>query len=259
MSRTAHPTVSVVIPTYNRADLIARSIRSVLSQSYQDFELLVVDDGSVDDTAAVVAGLADPRMRYVRLHRNIGAGPARNVGIRMSKGEFVAFQDSDDEWLPEKLAICMSVFARNPPPLGVVYSDMERMRQDGSIIYHRSPDIMSGRLIDPGRRSYQVHMLGTQSTVIRRECLAATGYFNEKLPALEDMELFIRLSKQFGFIRIPKPLVRYYETDGLSKNLGARRIARKLILKLYGRELLLHDASFLLKEISWIFKTRPRS
>jgi len=259
MSRSAHPTVSVVIPTHNRAALIARSVRSVLDQSYQDFELLVVDDGSIDDTAAIVSGFGDPRLKYVRLDKNIGAGPARNVGIRMSKGKFLAFQDSDDEWLPEKLAEHMAVFARNPASLGVVYSDMERIHQDGTNTYHTSPEIVSGRLINPDSRFYQVCMLGIQSTVIRRECLEAVGCFNEKLRVLEDLELFIRLSKRFGFARIPRPLVRYYETDGLSKDMDAKWIARRLILKLHRRELLLHDTPFLLRESLWIFKTRPRS
>src|SRR5215218_7102231 len=94
------PAVSVVIPTYNRAPLLGRSIRSVLAQCYEDFEVIVVDDGSTDDTAEVVAGFRDARVSYVRLARNTGAGAARNVGIRLARGGFLAFQDSDDEWMP---------------------------------------------------------------------------------------------------------------------------------------------------------------
>jgi glycosyltransferase involved in cell wall biosynthesis len=255
MGSRFYPTVSVVIPTYNRAALIARSIHSVLNQSYSDFEVLVIDDGSTDDTAAVVASFRDPRIHYSRLAKNAGVGAARNIGIGMSKGKFIAFQDSDDEWLSEKLAKHMSVFEQRSPHLGVVYSDMQRILKDGSAEYHASPAVIPGRLVNPVNRRYQVWMLGIQSTVMKRECLDEAGYFNEALPALEDLELFIRLSKKFDFYRIPEPLVRYYETDGLSKDRHATLAARKLLVKLYHKELLVHDAGFLLEECLRICRT----
>jgi glycosyltransferase involved in cell wall biosynthesis len=237
-----------VIPTYNREGLIARSIQSVLNQSYPDFELLVIDDGSTDNTARVAAGFNDPRINYVRLPKNSGAAAALNVGIRMSKGKFLSFQGSDDEWLSDKLARHMAIFERSSDKLGVVYSDMLRILKDGSVRYHTSPTIVSGRLINPTTRFYEVFMLGSQSVVIRRDCLDATGYFNEELPALEDLELFIRLSKRFEFHRIPEPLVRYYESDGLSKNRYATLRARNLLVKLCYKELLRCAPLFLLKE-----------
>ncbi|MEY2539889.1 MAG: hypothetical protein QOG67_3629 [Verrucomicrobiota bacterium] len=237
-----------MIPTYNREALIARSIQSVLNQSYADLELLVIDDGSTDDTAGVAAGFHDPRLNYVRLPNNSGAAAALNVGIRMSKGKFLSFQGSDDEWLPDKLAKHMAVFEQSSDKLGVVYSDMLRILKDGSVRYHNSPTIVPGRLVNPTTRFYEVYMLGSQAVLIRRECLDATGYFNADLPALEDLELFIRLSKRFDFYRIPEPLVRYYETDGLSKNRHATLNARKLLVKLYYKELLVCAPFFLLTE-----------
>jgi glycosyltransferase involved in cell wall biosynthesis len=259
MRSRVHPTVSVVIPTFNRAALIARSIQSVLNQSHADFELLVIDDGSIDDTADVVAGIYDPRINYVRLPNNAGAAAALNVGIRMSKGKFLSFQGSDDEWLSDNLAEHMSVFERSSRKLGVVYSDMYRILKDGSVRYHASPTVVSGRLVNPTTQFYQVYMLGSQSVVIKRDCLDATGYFNEELPALEDLELFIRLSKRFDFYRIPGPLVRYYETDGLSNNRHATLLARKLLVKLYYKELLVCAPFFLLKECLWIQKSQCKT
>jgi glycosyltransferase involved in cell wall biosynthesis len=256
MRSIGHPTVSVVIPTYNRAALIARSIQSVLNQSYADFELIVIDDGSTDETEGVVARFFDLRINYVRLASNAGVSAARNVGIRISKGKFIAFQDSDDEWLSDNLAKHMSVFERSPRNLGVVYSDMHRILKDGSVRYHASPTVVAGRLINPTTQFYEVCMLGSQSVVIKRECLDATGYFNEELPALEDLELFIRLSKRFDFCRIPEPLVRYYETDGLSKNRHATLFARQLLVRLYYKELLLRAPCFLFKEWLWVHKTK---
>src|ERR1051325_2284165 len=153
MPSESHPTVSVVIPTYNRASLVVRSIRSVLNQSYADFELLVIDDGSTDDTADAVAGLSDPRVRYVGLPKNGGTAAACNVGIRMSRGRFVSFQGSDDEWLPDNLAEHISMLERNPDKLGVVYSDMYWVPKEGSVKYARSADgtwrlRVNGNIID---------------------------------------------------------------------------------------------------------------
>jgi len=203
-----NPAVSVVLPTYNRAALLGRAIRSVLGQSYKDFELLVIDDGSTDETSDVLAGFRDRRIRYISLPHNTGAGAARNVGIRTARGKFLAFQDSDDEWMPSKLAKQMSTFERGPVRLGMVYSDMQRIWGDGTATYFAAPSVESNRLINPAVRFYQVVNLGIQSTVIKREHLDAAGHFNENLPAFEDLEMFIRLSKRCDFHLLREPLVR---------------------------------------------------
>jgi glycosyltransferase involved in cell wall biosynthesis len=249
---TADPAVSIVLPTYNRAPLIGRSIRSVLEQTYRNFELIVVDDGSTDTTAEEVARFADTRIRYLRFDQNRGAAAARNAGIRQAAGAFIAFQDSDDEWLPAKLACHMHVFATSAPDVGVVYSDMQRVRRDGSSSYHRSPDVALGVLIDPNTRFYQVCKLGIQSTVIRRECLTAVGGFDEEFPALEDLELFIRLSRRYRFHHLESPLVRYHETDGLSRNMPAKVVARALLLRLYQEDLAHADPGFVALELAWL-------
>jgi glycosyltransferase involved in cell wall biosynthesis len=236
--------VSVVLPTYDRAPLITRAIRSVLEQTFTDFELIVVDDGSTDGTPDAVADIADSRLRFIELGENRGAAAARNVGIRAASAPFVAFQDSDDEWLPTKLERHMRAFGTAGPDVGVVYSDMERIWDDGRREYHRSPDVVRGVLLDPVTRFYQVCRLGIQSTVIRRECFAEVGDFNETFPALEDLELFVRLSRRYLFRHLDVPLVRYYETNGLSKNMPAKIVARRLLLTLYGKELEQDDLTF---------------
>lgn len=253
------PAVSVVLPTYNRAQLLGRSLRSVLGQSFGDFELLVIDDGSTDETARVVASFVDPRIRYVQLARNTGAGAARNVGIRMSRGKFLAFQDSDDEWVPSKLARQMSAFEHGPAGLGVVYSDMQRVWSDGTETYLAAPDVHPGRLVGASAWFYQVCDLGIQSTLIRREWLDAAGHFNEELPALEDLEMFIRLSRLCAFERLREPLVRYHDTQGISKDRYAKWVSRKVILRLYYKELLARNPAFLFKEALWLYATRGRA
>jgi glycosyltransferase involved in cell wall biosynthesis len=250
------PAVSIILPTYNRAALLGRSIRSVLEQSYGDFEVIVVDDGSTDETAGVVAGFGDRRIRYVTLGRNTGPGAARNAGIRTARGKFLAFQDSDDEWLPSKLAKQMAAFARGPARLGMVYTDMQRVRADGVVTYFAAPRLLSRRLIDPATRFYQAHTLGIQSTVIRRECLEEAGRFNESLPAFEDLELFIRLSRCCDFRHLREPLVKYYDTQGISQDLHARWFSRKLMLRLYYRRLLTRYPLFLINELRWLYAIR---
>jgi glycosyltransferase involved in cell wall biosynthesis len=242
------PTVSVILPTYNRAALIGRAIRSVLDQTYRDLEIVVVDDGSIDSTRQQVEGFDDPRLRYIQLECNRGPAAARNAGLHHAAGWFMAFQDSDDEWVPTKLQRHMDAFAACAPEVGVVYSDMLRILRDGTTRYHRSPTVTPGVLIDPSTAFYQVYRLGIQSSVIRRTCLACVGDFNEALPALEDLDLFIRLSLRYPFQHLPEPLVRYYETDGLSKNVSAQRRARALLLALYRKELDREDAGFVTRE-----------
>ena len=97
------PLVSVVLPTFNRERLLPRAINSVLNQTYKNLELIIVNDGSTDDTEKVVKGYSDKRIRYYKQELNKGGSAARNVGIKLARGELISFQDSDDEWLPEKL------------------------------------------------------------------------------------------------------------------------------------------------------------
>lgn len=191
------PTVSVIIPTYNRARMVGRAIRSVLNQTYQDFEIIVVDDGSTDDTEGVVRGFNDDRIRYMRHDENKGAAAARNTGIKAALGEYVAFQDSDDEWLPEKLEKQVRVLQNAPAEVGVVYSDVWRIRGNRRK-YWRSP----------------VMGIGIQTAVIRRQCFDKVGVFDERFLRLIDADLLIGLSKYYCFHRIDEPLVNYYATPG---------------------------------------------
>ncbi len=201
----AHPRVSVVIPTYNRARSIRRSIESVLQQTFQDFEILVVDDGSTDDTAQVVAGIGDSRIHYHRQAVNGGAGAARNAGLLLARGEWVAFQDSDDLWRPEKLALQMARFEAAEERLGVVYCGFIRIEQ-GRERYSPPPKIV--------QREGNIHaellkgnFVTTQAAVVRRECFSTVGLFDQSLQPLEDWDLFLRLSKAYPFGIVDEPLV----------------------------------------------------
>ncbi len=246
---TSPPLVSIIVPTYDRAALLARSLRSLLAQTYADFEILVVDDASQDDTEEVVRRCDDARIRYFRLARNGGPAVARNHGLERSRGAFLAFQDSDDEWTPDKLARQMLAFRDSSADVGVIYCDMLRIRRDGSRAYHRSPDIAKGRWLNPATRFYQPYGLGISSSLIRRASLEAAGQFDERYRCFEDLELLMRLAHVCEFSRIPVAMVHYYETGGQTAMWQAELSARRLLLRSHGAALFGEDRRFVLAEV----------
>jgi glycosyltransferase involved in cell wall biosynthesis len=219
----------------------------VLAQTWNDLELIVVDDGSRDETPGVLARICDGRLRCIRSESSSGAAQARNVGARHARGRYVAFQDSDDEWLPEKLERQMQALEAHPSA-GVVYCDMYRVRTDGQVFYHRSPCIVRGRLIDPGTRYWQAYMLGAQSAVVRRECLADGRPFDESLTSFEDLDFFLRLALDREFVHLREPLVNYHANEGLSTNRGAELAARRRLLRKHLAGVLRSDPSFAVRE-----------
>ncbi len=205
------PVVSVIIPTYNRGIHMRRSVLSVLDQTYRDFELIIVDDASTDNTEDIVKDFNDKRIRYIRHDNNKGAPAARNSGIKAARGEFIAFQDSDDEWFPMKLEKQMHAFKEAASDVGVVYTGLWRL--DGkhktfipsSSIKHKNGDIHRELL----KRSF----IGTPSMMVRKECFNKTGMFDETLLRLQDWELVIRLSRHYKFKYIGEALLNAHLID----------------------------------------------
>jgi len=226
------PKVSVIIPTYNRAHLIARAIQSVLNQTYQDFEIIVVDDGSTDNTEEVVKGFNDGRIRYIQHEKNKGEAAARNTGIKAARGEYIASQDSDDEWLPEKLRKQMEVFKSASSRVGVVYTGFWRIK-DNKKVYTPSSNIKP-KEGDIHKNLLKENFIGTPVTLIKKECFHKVGMFNETLPHLVDWEIWIRISKYYQFRCIDEPLlISYYTPDSISADRNALVRARKFILDKY--------------------------
>lgn len=223
------PLVSIVIPTYNRAHLIKRSIRSVLDQTYQNFEIIVVDDGSTDNTEEIIKSFNESKLNYIKHNRNKGAAATMNTGINYSKGDFVAFQGSDDEWLLEKLEKEMKAFEDSKVNLGVVYSGLwyiknnekryvpysQITKKEGNI--HN--ELLTGNFV-------------SGLSVVRKTCFEKVGLFNENLPSLEDWELYIRISKYFCFKFIDEPLaIAYCSSDSASTNYSNLTKSSELIVK----------------------------
>ncbi len=225
---TANP-VSVIIPTHNRAGLLPRAARSVLNQTFRELELIIVDDASTDETEQVVAALNDPRVRYIRHDRNRGAPAARNTGIEAAHGKYVAFQDSDDEWLPEKLEKQMEVF-KPGSDADVVYCRM-LLERAGSTITIPGPEItvVQGDVLS---QLLAGNFVSTQTLLLRRECLEKVGGFDTRLPRFQDWELVIRLAEAYRFRFVNETLVRAYETPGnISSDDAAGARAMEIILE----------------------------
>lgn len=258
------PSVSVIIPSLNRASLLKRSIDSVLAQTYQDFEIIVVDDASTDNTEEVVHGIGDPRIRYFKHERNSGGSAARNTGIREARGKFIAFQDSDDVWLPEKLAKQMTILQDSTSKVGVVYTGFWRFQGDNKE-YIPGPEIQV-KVGGIHRELLLGNFVGTPTVVIKRECFQKTGMFDEDMPRLQDWELFIRVAKYYEFLYVPEPLVHSYFVEGsISSQQKALIRASEIILDkfredyeanpfIYYRRLL--DLSALYRQEENIRKTR---
>ena len=201
------PRVSIIIPTHNRARMLRDAIASVLDQSYQDFEIIVIDDGSTDDTQAVVACFRDARIDYSRNPKNLGESGSRNAGLARATGEYIGFVDDDDTWLPTKLTAQVELLDRCPKKVGGVYTGYFRIdTASGATIATVLPEKRGNVYAD--LRSY--NWIGTPSTVLlRRECFDKAGQFDEQLKFGPDYDMWIRISRYYDFEIVNRPLVRY--------------------------------------------------
>ena len=194
--------MSVIIPTYNRADLLPRAIRSVLAQTYALLEVIVVDDASTDDTPGTIVGITDPRLTYVRHSANRGVSAAQNTGIQAAKGELIAFLGDDDTWLPDKLAKQVPLFER--PEVGLVYCGVEAVDREDRRQWISRP-LKRGRIYeDLLFKNY----LYAPAVVVRRRCLEGGNLFDEKLRAHEDQDLWLRIADTWLVDYVPEVLVR---------------------------------------------------
>jgi glycosyltransferase involved in cell wall biosynthesis len=250
--------VSVVLPTFNRAGTLLRSARSVLNQSHRDLELIIVDDGSTDETHDIVDAISDSRLRYIKFDRNCGQSVARNAGIAASRADLIAFQDSDDVWLPRKLERQLSVlFAERE--LAGVYCDLWRRNISGESFLDQAPDLTFGALFDRRPTLYQSFGVGIQTCLLHRQPLVDSGAFKENLRCMEDLELILRLVRKYRLRRIPEALVEYYESEGsVSKDAAAERRARAFLLMRYGCRAFFDQPRMVLYQAKLCLSRRPK-
>jgi glycosyltransferase involved in cell wall biosynthesis len=194
--------ISVVIPTYNRDAKLIRAIASILYQTFTDYEIIVVDDGSEDGTLDRLAAL-EHHIRYLRHPKKIGVSAARNTGIKASASPFIAFLDSDDYWLPEKLSVQMDYFRHHP---GAVACQTEEIWiRNGIRVNPKKKHLKpSGDIFQP---SLELCLVSPSAVMLRRSLLNEVGLFDEGLPACEDYDLWLRISCRYPVFLIPRPLV----------------------------------------------------
>lgn len=195
--------VSVVIPTFNRSAKLLRALRSVFAQTFKQFEILVIDDGS-DNSAELVQGEFGDGVVYLRGHA-AGVAAARNLGIARSLGQYVAFLDADDWWYPEKLETFI-VAARAHPDTGLFYSKMHIVNEGGDII-RATPIRTRGPVVYP--EIAEGNFIFNSTVVVKKSCVDQVGGFDTTLSGCEDWELWIRVARRFPARLIPHVLVAY--------------------------------------------------
>ncbi|MCI8782075.1 MAG: glycosyltransferase family 2 protein [Dorea sp.] len=219
--------VSVVIPSYNRCDRIMRAVQSVLSQTYLNLEVIIVDDGSNDNTDELVNSIDDDRVKYIKLHSNGGACHARNVGISESKGDYIAFQDSDDFWHPDKLEKQVKTLIKTGADvLGCSY---EQYLEDGRVFVKTVPnDIESGFCkVDQVAGNA---LFGTPTIIAKADIIKA-NLFDESLPRFQDFELILRLIQKNRIYFLNDSLVdAYVQNNSITQNYAKLIQAEEIIL-----------------------------
>ena len=221
------PLISIVVPTYNRAEFLGKAIDSVLAQSHRQLEVIVVDDCSTDGTEALVKGYDDPRVRYFGHQVNRGASAARNTGLEKAEGKYVAFLDSDDWWKPAKLEKQLERMDSSGLSPCLVYTGIRVVDAEGNTKWFIEPadrGDLSGVLLEE-------NVVGsTSSVLVKRLSLEEIGGFDEALPSRQDLDLYLRLSHlcKFDYIKEPLTVQRRHENT----------ITEDLQAKIEGRETL---------------------
>jgi glycosyltransferase involved in cell wall biosynthesis len=229
--RSKSPEVSVILPTYNRAWILKEAIDSVLAQDFKDFELIVVDDGSTDDTGQILDSYDQDLMVLHQSNRGVSA--ARNRGIDAAAGRLIAFLDSDDLWLPRKLTTQVNFFNSNPA--AVINQTEEIWIRNGIRVNPRTRHHkFSGMIFE---KSLALCLVSPSAVMMKRSLFEEVGLFDEDLPACEDYDLWLRISWRYPVDLIETPLIikRGGHADQLSKAPGLDKFRIQSLKKIIER------------------------
>lgn len=210
------PLFSVIVPTHNRADLLGRALNSVMMQTLEDFEIIVVDDGSSDDTPQYLNGVRDARVRIIRHEATAGAAAARNSAIRIASGKYVSFLDDDDEYLPSYLESAVSVLEGAPPDTGFCWSGVINVRDSANGETKLSEGIWdpnAHKQPDRAQTFLLRRRIGICGLTVRKSCFEEVGLFDEALSAAEDTDFLIRLSRKYDYTVVREVLVKVHRHD----------------------------------------------
>ena len=232
--------VSIVLPTYNRAYCLKDAVTSVLQQTYTSFELILVDDGSTDGTQELIAGFSDPRIRYFKTSLNQGAAAARNYGIRQVQSRYLAFQDSDDKWHPDKLEKQMKALDEAGEKAGFCYHEISYdMGENKSYI-------LPARELEPEKKTGNIYkqllwdnLVDCPSILVKMNCIQKVGAFDEQLKALEDYDLALRLARSYEAVFVDEVLLdSAYTPSGVSLQATNYLTASCLLVQKYKQDYL---------------------
>lgn len=202
---TRSPLISIIIPVYNGAATLVDTIASLQRQTYPHFEILAIDDGSTDDTVAVLQAIAEPRLRVVS-YDNAGQAVSRNRGLELAQGEYVSFIDADDLWTPDKLADQLAALTARPRA-AIAYSWTDHIDATGQFLRHGPQLCFEGNVL---RKLLYSDFIGSGSNIlVRRSAIVEIGGFDPSLPPSEDWDCWLRLAQRFEFVVVPKPHILY--------------------------------------------------
>lgn len=229
--------VSVIIPTYNCSQYLRKTVESVLSQTYKDFEIVIVDDGSTDDTKDKIDVLIKEGapIKYI-YQENQGPAVARNTGIRNASGKYIAFLDADDLWIPEKLELQLEVLKKNRD-IGLVYGDVQDFSESNKWLpdrQHFTPEQIARQSgwIFPAFFKREVHV-PTSTVMVKKECFDKVGLFDENMKKIcsEDREVFLRITRKYQAHYIHKPLAFYRVRAGsLSRRINSLLAGQRYVI-----------------------------
>lgn len=215
------PKVSVVIPSYNCREYINQAVSSVLSQTCDDYEVIIVDDCSTDGTREILREIKNPKIKVVLLEKNQGPSVARNQGISLSHGKYIAFLDSDDAWLTDKLKKQLSLF-EGDEDIGLVYSDCLLVDKLGDITNGRKKRLFDYFAPQKGRVFEKLlvsNFIPTSSVIFKREIAEDIGFFDGQYLVGQDFDYFLRISRKYIIDYIDEPLVKYRWNVGLTRSM----------------------------------------
>jgi GT2 family glycosyltransferase len=204
------PTISVIVPAYNAESTILKTIESVQKQTFSDFELIVINDGSIDRTLELLGTIKDPRIKTFS-YNNGGLPVARNRGISHATGDFITFLDSDDLWTQDKLELQLAALQQHPEA-GVAYSWTHFMDEQGESFHAGKPVFFEGNVY---AKLLVANFLDSGSNpLIRKQAIESVGKFDPTLGSCEDWDFWLRLAARWPFVVVPKPQILYRKTSG---------------------------------------------
>ena len=226
--------ISVIIPTYNRENVIIESLQSVLKQTYKNIELIVIDDNSNDNTNEIIKTINDDRLHYYKLDSNHGAGFARNFGLEKATGDYIAFQDSDDFWHSSKLEKQMSLLLSLPKEYALVFCSLKTDYGKG-ITPTLNSGIKNGYLFKKLKKG---NFISTQTILSKKTALLKINGFDENLPALEDWDLALKISKLYKIAHLKEVLVDLrISKNSITRNHSKVLDAMYLLIDKYSEDL----------------------